>query len=405
MKTQDIQDVIAAATVPDILEILKSAIENPMFPAGISPLSLTCAKTGNIVGFRDEKSVQTLARINGPSFTLDALFYAHGNAVAPHWLFTDGKSLDALMDADTIGYICYCLNSLTKRFYEEPAIKRGDLRKAMATRHWALARANSFLTQANLAQDVLENVALSLCGALTYQTETFQVLTRILGKRAKSPDAMALLIIQGELPDMLEMAIDAAYYSLQQAAYAGTKRSIRHHVMKKWPDKEAHFQVMAYEIYRGMYQEIPSTPEDMAKGPSNIRLQNPSRLRVKQDRRRQQMDVYEQLLGHFFKDETTSGEPIVPLNVSSLSARLAIGISDVPDAEDLGILANMTLDDLAMFADVGANEVEVRVMTPQDVADYEAEKPVTLHELAEEPAVPIAVENSMAARLRARLKL
>jgi len=245
----ELQGVIASSETLAAEKELSVRVNNPTLAVSIDPFAIFCAKTGAKIGIREKNSILEAIKMRGKIAIAEAIFSSHGLEVHPAWVKTDNKALDELQFKDPIGYACFCFNLLTARFYEDPRIINGH-----AERYWSLARAHALLSQ--FGDDAWDDLCAHLCHLLTYTPDTFRYLSRLVGRSAQSSEQLALLACSGELIPAIKKAIDAAMTSLGHADYA---------------------------IKRKRFEDIPNTPSEMAKGPSNIRMQKTSRRKLQKD--------------------------------------------------------------------------------------------------------------------------
>lgn len=241
------QDVIAADDLADVIDLLTLQINDETLSIRIDPRGIYCAKTGTKIGIRDEVSLFSAIKSRGKNDLLFALYNAHGMQVDPAWLFTDNVKLDLLQQRDPIAYCCYCFSLATKQFYDKAWSKRLNYASAASEQYWSLARANALLQTQSLER--IRDLSIALCHLLTYAPETLHYIYRVLGRNAQTPDKLALMQCSGELMPAIEKAVNSAFGALLNSTESNN------------------------HITRRPYETIPVTPGDMAKGPSQIRLQ------------------------------------------------------------------------------------------------------------------------------------
>jgi hypothetical protein len=154
------------------------------------------------------------------------------------------------MSADPIGYAVYCFGLLTLPFYQSKKNQNPQL-QPWGEKYWSMARANALLNSRGIAGLSELNYALARC--LTFVPDSTQYLFRRIKKFAQTPDQLALLHCSGELTDLLHEATNKALDSIGHA--------------DAW-------------IKRTRFIDIAATPEDAARGPSNIRKQKASKRSV-----------------------------------------------------------------------------------------------------------------------------
>lgn len=251
MNMQQLQEVILSDDALDVLDLLTLQVNRENISVKIDPNFFFCNKTGHVVGKREISAILHSIKIHGTSHTTAALYNSHGLYVHPAWLRTDNVALDELQLHDALGYVTYCLGLMTDRYYKKAFASRLHYANANAERYWAIARANLIL-QALSEQD-LNELAATCCELLTFAPDTLAYIHRVIGSLAFTPDALALMAVNHTLIAAMHRATDAALNSLGLANSA---------------------------IKRAKFEDIPTTPADAARGPSNIRKQRRSRRKV-----------------------------------------------------------------------------------------------------------------------------
>lgn len=353
---QEIQALIINDDLLDALDLVKLAISEG---EELNPLSLFCSKTGHEIGKRENSTLFDCVKIHGKEYLISVLYNSHGLSVHPAWVQTDPATLDTLQMADPLGYVCYCLGLMTSEYYSASFAKKLNYQNSAAERHWAIARANARLR--GMSEHDLMELSASLCHLLTFAPETLNYTRRILGAIAYTPDTLATMARNKCLVPALNRAISSAMAAI------------------------GNFEI-AYE--RKKFEEIPSTPSDMAKGPSQIRGQKRSRRKV----------MSEEIL--FLEHK---------LSFLSLDGNLSAHMQRVKDSSPIKInladLADLDLDTMdEEFDDDDDQEVIVRriprsIITGAAIGtnNYQPPKPATNSILARltpkaiEPAQPLQV--------------
>lgn len=245
---EQLQAVIISQEIIEACQAVSLHINDDAVPVEISPLGLYCQKTGHKIGMRDENSLFSLLKMHGKDYAIWSLYNATSLNVHPAWIDTAGDDLDLLIDSDPIGYACYCFGLMTAPFYQtqknlDP--KRSD----WAERHWALARANALM---NMNVAGIDELNIALCRVLTFK-DAMPFFFRRIKKFGNAPDTLAILHASGELTDLINTAVNSA---LDSIGYAKSY------------------------IHRTRFIDIPTSPEDAARGPSNIRKQRASKRSV-----------------------------------------------------------------------------------------------------------------------------
>lgn len=248
---EQIQAVIIADDTLSAVATLSDAVnETETLGIEIAPLGIYCQKTGHLIGNRDENSIFSLIKIHGKEYAIWSLYNATSLNVHPAWLETGPEDLDGLIENDPIGYACYCFGLITAQFYQN-AKNKDPKRLDGSERYWAMARANTLMKAKGNAN--LTELNHSLIRLITFMPDAANVLFRHIRKFGQAPDTLALLHCTGELIAKLD---DATNKTLDSIGYSN-----------------------AY-IKRTRFIDIAATPEDAARGPSNIRKQRASKRSV-----------------------------------------------------------------------------------------------------------------------------
>lgn len=263
--SEELQAVIISNDIVEMSAELNTLVNEPELGIEISGLDLFCQKTGHKIGTRNENSIFALVKICGKDVAGN-LYNATTLNVHPAWIDTDEESLDALINSDPIGYACYCFSLITSQFYQT---KKNESPKlgAWAERYWSLARANKILSERGT--DNLEQLNEALARLITFMPISAQHLYegkihlsretsyifKHIREKIKSPDQLALLHVSGDLINILHNATNDCLDSLGRA--------------DAW-------------IKRTRFIDIAATPEDAARGPSNVRRQNISKRKIEE---------------------------------------------------------------------------------------------------------------------------
>jgi len=247
---EQIQAVIISQDIMETLGAVSLEINAEHMPVQIAATSMFCQKTGHKIGTRDENSLFSLLKLHGKEYAIWALYNATSLNVHPAWIDTGPDELDDLLEKDPIGYACYCFGIITAQFYQTP--KNSDpKRMVFADRYWSLARANALMHQQGSSG--LTELNHALARLITFMPDASKLLWRRIRQFAETPDTLAILHVSGELTDLLN---EATNKTLDSIGYS-----------------------QAY-IKRTRFVDIPTTPEDAARGPSNVRKQRVSRRSV-----------------------------------------------------------------------------------------------------------------------------
>lgn len=252
-----ISEVIATSDLKDVLAEFSLVINEPELGVEIAPDGIYCQKTGYQVATRDRNSLLQLLQILGKD-TTGNLYNATSLNVHPAWIHTNPEDLDVLIDSDPIGYACFCFEVLTREFYQTNRPAPQDKRKIpFIEKYWALARANAMMQKRGAAD--LEELNIALANLITYMPYSSAHLFSTLGKIAKTPDSLANLHCNGELLHILE---DATNKTLNDLGYR--RRYTQEYINKT------------------MFIDIARTPEDAARGPTNVRKQKISKAKIEE---------------------------------------------------------------------------------------------------------------------------
>lgn len=231
----------------------------------ISPLLAYCSKTGQPCGQHDEGALRRAHEMHGAEYTEQFMYAVNTLGVHPLWLQCDSATLDQLQDKDPRGYAVYCFALITQRFNaskENAHLVKQEIGRIGTERYWSLARAFAILSL--LHGPDLASLNANLARVLTYAPDTIRYLGRVLGKRATAPDALAILAVQGVLPQAIEQSIAATLSSI--AAYRHAIREARTWNGERW-------------VYsKPLYETKPKTIADARRGPSQIKGQRKVKL-------------------------------------------------------------------------------------------------------------------------------
>lgn len=377
--SQQIQAVIISQDTIEMLAELDTLINDSTLGVTIPSLGLFCQKTGHLIGNRNENSIYSLIKICGKDVAGN-LYNATSLCTHPAWIHTDPESLDDLMVSDPIGYACYCFGLLTIPFYQTKK-NESPLLQPWSEKYWAMARANALLNAKGVAGLDKLNHALVRC--LTFIPDSTQYLFRRIKKFAQTPDQLALLHCSGELTALLHEATNKALDSLGMS--------------DAW-------------IKRTRFIDIASTPEDAARGPSNVRKQKLSKRTVAE------ASMFAEL-SKLFKDEGLDILETMKANTPGTTAWRAKYMSreqlrEVEQMADLEELAKIS--NLVSFSDDAEeddNSVEIRAMGVRNepsldtVSNNENNNNENKEIVVEQPEqlVPIAPKPlSLLARIRAK---
>lgn len=252
---EQIQAVIIANDTLEVVSLLNDAVnDTETLGIEIAPLGIYCQKTGYLIGNRNENSVFSLIKMHGKGYAVWSLYNVTSLNVHPAWTETanDKDILDTLMEHDPIGYACYCFGLITAQFYQTPK-NQDPKRFAFAERYWAMARANTLMHMKGTAN--LSELNHALCRLVSFMPDASNLLLRQIRKFGQAPDTLALLHASGDLIAKLN---DATNKTLDSIGYSN-----------------------AY-IKRTRFVDISATPEDAARGPSQVRRQKASKRSVKE---------------------------------------------------------------------------------------------------------------------------
>ena len=335
---EELQAVIINDAILEAVSDLSLIVNDETLGVTIPPLGLYCQKTGAQIGQRTENSLFSIAKIHGKNAIIPALYNSVSLNTAPAWLWTNETHLDKLMVQDPIGYAVYCFGLITAQFYQTQ--KNTDKkRQPFAERYWAMARSHALLTAKGTAE--LDALNLELVKILTYMPDTTAYLFRRIRKFAQTPDSLAMLHCTGELIELLREATNRALDSLGRAD--------------------------AY-IKRTRFVDYALTPEDAARGPSNVRRQKASKTSVKE------ATAFAEL-AKLFEDAGLSVKDTITLNTPGTGAwkEKFAGQQAAKDAEMLEDISNLagTNWDLGLLEEneeTEDNSIEVRqIAIPETV--------------------------------------
>lgn len=197
-----------------------------------------CVKTGQPIG-------QMLTTYEYPPF-----------AVHPDWIATDGASLDEkLAKHKTREYVAYCLG-LIDTFWRQKLHRQGQNKRYMdkvgaLEHHWSLVKAYDALGQVS---DIhLSELANALCRFCTYAPLSYRVLDDKLLAGQRQADELANAAVNGVLLASLERATVRTLAQAENMVRAGAS------------------------VKTPKFELKPSSIDDAAQGPSNIRAQTKSR--------------------------------------------------------------------------------------------------------------------------------
>lgn len=337
---EDIQAVIISQDIIDGIASLANHVNDDAIEVRIDPRALTCQKTGHVIGFRDENSLFSLMKIWGKEHFVGTIYHATSLNTHPSWIYTNGENLDILIEADPVGYACYCFNLITEQFYQSS--RNLDRKRLPAIeRHWSLARANALLIARGIGE--LAELNGELCRFLTYAPDTKTYLFKQIKEFGKSADMLAVLAVSGELTGLLRTATEKALAGIGRASYAINGVDIVDHRnrLKKV----------------GLIDEIYRTPADAARGPSNIRRQKSSARDIKE------ATLFDELSKLFGGLERKGMRNEGDFAIKKWRDKIA-GTAFEPFANDLEALGNFRLENIEAPGEAGENEVEVRMLAP-----------------------------------------
>lgn len=408
--TEQIQSLIAASDFLDVIEAHRARINNPNLNVELSPYSFFCVKTGSELGSRAENSILFALKNTSKIQVQNQLYASFGLNVHFAWVQCDARSLDELQVNDPVGYACYCFAHITDRFYGLHGKARYE--NSYADKHWSLARANMLMQ--SCAPDYLMRLNLGLCKLLTFAPDTLRYIYRIIGNAAKTPEALALLALAGTLDRSIDQATDAALNGIGIAAAA---------------------------IKRARFEDAPTSPSDMARGPSQIRLQKTGKRSIRSaemEAERKRLAGEFAKLGDIFTDahkETLARKELLHDTIKRGNndyRKTPYYAKDAPRelTIDLSELENMTFSDAFNDEYEEDNEIEVRTISrtelPSEIAKREfylksAQAPNVPHSavldriraqvmarvepIATVSAQPKPIDNSIVSGLRARFKV
>lgn len=265
--SEAIQAVIISQDTLELQAELSLLVNEPELGIEISPFDLFCQKTGHKIGTRSENSIFSLIKICGRDVAGN-LYNATTLNVHPAWVETDTDELEKLIEHDPIGYACYCFSLITAQFYQTHKNFNPKL-GPWADRYWALARANKLLTERgadHLAElnEALARLVTFMPDSATYLYEAnskvklsreTQYIFKNIREKLKTPDQLALFHVSGDLIDLLHKATNDCLDAIGRS--------------DAW-------------IKRTRFIDIAATPEDAARGPTNVRRQNISKRKIEE---------------------------------------------------------------------------------------------------------------------------
>lgn len=249
--TDDISAVIMAADIQDVKNECDLLVNDANFPIKISAFDLFCQKTGHKIGTRDQASLFALIKICGKDVSSNIYNCTTFN-VHPAWLYTDPDSLDSLMDSDPVGYAVYALAIVTAQFYQTRKNQNPKLYPS-SDRLWALARANALLSQQGVGQ--ITELNIELARMITFMPNSTNHFFNAIRKFGCTPDALAMLHCTGTLIERIHTAVNNTLNNIS---------ATNHHVRR----------TKAIDDY------FAATPEDAARGPTNVRKQRVSQKKL-----------------------------------------------------------------------------------------------------------------------------
>lgn len=342
----DIQAVIISQDIIEGISALTDYVNTEAVEVKINPRNFTCQKTGHIVGQRDENSLFSLMKIYGKDEFISILYHSVSLNTHPSWIYTTGENLDVLIEADPVGYACYCFSLITEQFYQT---QRNLDRKRLPAieRHWAMARANALLVARGI--DELPELNAELCRFLTYAPDTKAYLFKQIKEFGKSPDMLALLACSGELKNLLNEATQKALAGIGRASYAinGVDISDHRDRLKKV----------------GLIDEIYRTPADAARGPSNIRKQRKSNRDI------QEATLFGELRKMFGGLERRGMKSEGEFALKKWREKIASNDAFDVIKNDLEALVNFQLETIEAPNEAGENEVEVRTLARDTISN------------------------------------
>lgn len=344
---EQIQAVIQLDALQSVMVELHDMINEPSVETKISAWDLFCQKTGNKIGFRSENSLLLLVKICGTD-VVGNLYNSTTLNVHPAWIETSPDCLEALMEDDPIGFSCYCFSLLTAQFYQRN--KNFDARLYPASdRYWALARANALMSERGNAS--LAELCAELARAVTFMPDSGVHLFNAISKFGNTPDKLAQLHCSGELIYKLRDATNRTMSSLGQSrAY-----------VKHW-------------VQRTRFIDLAATPEDAARGPTNVRKMRVSKRHVADAAMFNEIDKLFASQGFDLKQQILDNTPgstkwreNVATRAAQREAEIELGLSSLMD------FTNLTLSD---EDDDDDQTVEYRTLATTQEHSEAAEPPV-----------------------------
>lgn len=251
-----LNSIVSNSDLADTMAEFSDCINDSELGIEIDPYGIYCQKTGYQIATRDKNSLLQLIAICGKDNLTGNLYNATSLCVHPAWLCTNPDDLDNLIESDPVGYACFMFDMLTRNFYQNNLPKAQDTRRLSFTeKYWALARANKLMLTRGAPG--LDELNIALARIVTFMPDSGHYLFTAIGKFAKTPDALANLHCNGELLQLLEHATNRTLDSI------GYRRKYAAEYIKKT-----------------MFIDIAATPEDAARGPSNVRRQRVSKEKV-----------------------------------------------------------------------------------------------------------------------------
>lgn len=359
----ELNALISQNDLNEVLGDFSETINEPELGVEINPLGIFCQKTGYQIATRDKASLLQLIAICGKDNLSGNLYNATSLCVHPAWICTNPDDLDNLIDSDPVGYACFCFDILTKEFYKNNAPKPQDNRKlSWCEKYWSLARANALMCQRGAAEIAELNRALARL--ISFMPEANSYLFTMIGKFAKTPEALAELHCNGELVAILDTATNKTLDNI------GCSRAYAREYIKKT-----------------MFIDIAATPEDAARGPSNVRRQKVSKEKI------EDATMFAELI------KMAKGSGIdISFQATNLPGSTAWQqrLKSKAEMRELDMLAQLST--LASFSNVALPEVE-----DEDLDDNEVEvrNIIIMPELPVQPIEP-PVKLTGIALLRAR---
>lgn len=339
---QDIQDVINGDALNTIRTELSELVNDPQIETQINPFDLFCQKTGWKIGERNENSLLLLIKVCGRENDLTPNLY-NGTSfnVHPAWLDTSPECLDDLMEADPLGYACFCFDILTKDFYQSNRNKNPTLYPS-ADRYWALARANALMQERGTHQ--LVELTHELANAISFMPDAAAHLFNAIQKIGNTADILARLHCEGTLISTLRDSVGRVINSI------GVNRAFT----KEW-------------IKRTRYIDLALSVQDANRGPSNVRRQKVSKRKLEDALMFSEIDKLFTASGlgdSLLASHYPSGRAATDSLANRLAARrereaeLAIGIAALEG------FTNLSFSD---DADDENNDVEVRIISKEEM--------------------------------------